>query len=121
MPINNRTPNGTQPHGLIDPVDPGFHSWEQAEWDRAQTNRAALRTIITDIAKSGRENYPGDHRTGFFTDILDIMAVVLMEEGWSLRTVTDALVLEAVRAGGNLEKRVHRERMAARKAKAVQS
>ena len=121
MPRNTHTSNEMQALDLIDPDDHGIYPLEQAEWGRAEANRAALRTVITDIAKSRIENNPGDHRTGFFTAVLDIMAVVMMEEGWPLRTVTDALVLEAIRAGGNLEARKQREWIAARKAKAVQS
>jgi hypothetical protein len=48
------------------------------------------------------ENTPSEHRTGC-SPVLKAIAAVLAERGWGDRRIADALVLEAVRAGGELE------------------
>jgi hypothetical protein len=65
---------------------------------------ALLLEGVKQIARRYREDDPTDHRTGCVTNILKAVADVLINErGWDSRTVVDALALEAIRAGGDLE------------------
>ena len=66
----------------------------------------AAHEAIRDLVRDALENYPKDHRTGCVTSILRTVAEVLMnEKGWTSRQAADAMVMEGVRAGGELERK----------------
>jgi hypothetical protein len=100
---------------LIDDEDrfaPANQHWELEEWER---KRAAALEGVRWLARNAYENNPPNHRTGCITVILKAAAEVLeKEKGWTWLQVMDALVLEAVRAGGNLENDHKAELKAAR-------
>lgn len=70
--------------------------------------------------EQGHINERLDHRTGCSSILCAIVRRLVDEYGWTTREAVDALVLEAVRTGCNIEAQERRERIAA-KAKAVRS
>lgn len=93
---------------------PDFY-WKMEEGEQRQ--KAALAAVKW-LVLNHWEDHPDDHRTGCLNNILHVVAKTLVEDrGWRSRQAVDALVLEAVRTGGEIERKSYIANMKANEAR----
>lgn len=128
MALNTQSPNKLQEHDLGVENDPENAYPQYGEEGRYLTRRDAAQKALKGAVAfllndyfamfndKGKASERADHRTGCSVILHAIVHELVETHGWKSREAIDALVLEAVRVGGNVEAQERRAWAEARKA-----